>query len=125
MIFEQGKADSVDEDAPDGAVIVEFHFALGGMDVDVNGSGIHFEEKAADRIATFHERGVIAFEEREVEHAVFDGTTVNEKVLVFASGTREARFSDEAPDAKRGRGCPLILTLSPGGGEGLLIVGCG
>ena len=35
---------------------VEFHLALGRMDVHVHGGGINFQKQAADRIAAFHQR---------------------------------------------------------------------
>jgi hypothetical protein len=69
---------------PDFKFAVEFHLALGRVDVHVHGGGINFQKQAADRVAAFHQRGVIALEQRVIEAAVFDRTAVDEQVLAFA-----------------------------------------
>src|SRR5437773_944340 len=114
VVFQQRFADGLDDDVADRAVIMEFHFALGGMNVDVNGCWVHFEEEATDRVAAFHKGGVIALEQCEIQRAVFNRSAIDEKVLVFASGTGNARFSDEPPDAE-GRRHLLSLALSSTG----------
>ena len=78
---------------------VEFYFALGRMDVHVHGGGINFEKQAADRVAAFHQRVVITFDERVVDAAIFDGPTVHENELAFACRARDAGRADQTPDA--------------------------
>ena len=76
---------------PDFKFAVEFHLALGRMNIHVHAGGINFQKQAADRVAAFHQRGVIAFEQRVVESAIFDGAAVDEQVLALARRARNAR----------------------------------
>ena len=81
---------------------VEFHLALGGMDVHVHGGGINFEKQAADRIAAFHQRVVIALDERVIDAAIFHRPAVDENELAVARRARNAGRTDQAPDADFG-----------------------
>ena len=65
---------------------MKLHFAFCRMNVDVHRGRINFQKKATDRISSFHQRRMIAFEQREIETAIFHRSTINEQVLVFASG---------------------------------------
>ena len=76
---------------PDFKFAVKFHLAFGRMDVHVHGGGINFQKQAADRVAAFHQRGVIALEQRVVEAAIFDRAAVDEQMLALARRARNAR----------------------------------
>ena len=69
---------------PDFKFAVEFHLALGRVNVHVHGRGINFQEQAADRVTALHQRGVITLEQRVIEAAIFDRAAVDEQVLAFA-----------------------------------------
>ena len=98
--LEQGFADRLRDQAPDLGFLMEFHFALGRMDVDVHRRRIDLQKKTTDRVASFHQGSVVTFEQGEVEAAIFDGAPVDEEMLVFAGRARNTRRSDETPDAK-------------------------
>jgi hypothetical protein len=98
----EGVADGLGDELADGSFAVEFHLAFGGVDIDVHLAGIEFEEQAGDGVPAFHEDIVIAFDEGGVEAAVFDGTPVDEDVLVVAGGAGDAGGADPAPDADGG-----------------------
>ena len=76
---------------------VEFHFPLGGVDIDINGRGIDLEEKAANRIAALHERGVVAFHQGEIQPAIFHRALIDEQMLVVTSRPGDARCADPTP----------------------------
>ena len=78
---------------------VEFHLALGGMDVHVHGGGINFEKQTADRIAAFHQRVVIALDERIIDAAIFHRPAVHKNKLAVARRARDARRTDQSPDS--------------------------
>ena len=46
---------------------------------------------------------MVAFQQRKVERAVFDGPPVDEQVLLLPRRPRNARRAEETPDAKRRR----------------------
>ena len=77
---------------------VEFHLALGGMDVHVHGGGINFEKQAANRVTAFHQRVVIAFDERVIDAAIFHGTPIHENKLAITRRARDAGRADQTPD---------------------------
>ncbi len=104
MKTEQSFANGLGHQAAHLAFLVELHFALGGVDVDVHGGGIDFEEEAADRETALHQGGVVAFEQGEIQAAIFHGAAVHEEMLIFTRGTRNTRRTDETPDAEEGRG---------------------
>lgn len=66
------------------SLFAELNFALGRVDVDVDGRRIDFEEQAANGVAPLHEGGMVAFEEGVVETSVVDGSPIDEKVLLVA-----------------------------------------
>ena len=78
---------------------VEFHLALGRVDVHVHGGGINFEEQAADRITAFHQRIMITLDQRVVDAAIFNGPAVDENELAVAGCPRDAGRTDQSPDA--------------------------
>ena len=57
---------------------MKLHLALGRMNIDIDSSGIDFQKQAANRIATFHQGGVIAFQQREIEAAIFNRAPIDE-----------------------------------------------
>jgi hypothetical protein len=53
--FGQRFADGLGDGTADGHFVVEFHLAFGGVNVHVHVGWIEFDEKAADRVAAFHQ----------------------------------------------------------------------
>src|SRR5277367_4675343 len=97
MKREQGFLDSLRDEFSDFKFAVKFHLALGGMDVHVHGSRINFKKQAADRITAFHQRRVIAFDERVIDAAIFHRTTIHENELAIARRARDAGRTNESP----------------------------
>ena len=87
---------------------MKLHLTLGGVDVDVHRGGVYFQKKAGDGIAPFHQCGVIALEQREVQPSVLHRTPVYEEVLVFAGGAGHAGCADETPDVEVWRPKPRV-----------------
>src|ERR1043166_3717921 len=102
--LEQGLPNGLSDEAAHFGFAMESYFAFGGMDVHVHGSRSDFEKETADRVAPFHQGGVIAFEQGEVESAIFHGAAVDERVLVLAGGPGDSWGADETPKAEEGRG---------------------
>ena len=92
--FPHGLSDQV----PHRLLIAKSDFTFGGVDVHVHAGRIDFKEQATNRIASFHERGVIAFQQRKVQSPVFYRATIYKQVLGFSRGAGDARLADEAPD---------------------------
>ena len=98
----------IEQRLPDGLGYQATHFgfpmklnlALGGVDVDVHGGWINFQKEAGDGVAPFHQRGVVAFKQREVKAAILHRTTVHKEVLVLAGGTGDAGRAEETPKAE-------------------------
>ena len=100
MECQQRVAHGLGGESADLEFAVKFHLALGGMDVHVHGGGIDFDEQAADGIAAFHQRVMIALDERVVDAAIFHRAAVHEHKLAIAGRTGNARRTDESPNAK-------------------------
>jgi hypothetical protein len=100
--LEEGFADGAGDEATDGAFLSELNLAFGGVDIDVDGGGIDFEEETADGVTALHEGGVVAFVEGVVEAAVLDGTTVDEEMLFVAGGAGDSGSADETPEMEPG-----------------------
>ena len=81
---------------------VKFHLALGRMNVHVHRRRINFQEQAADRITAFHQRRVVAFDERVVEAAIFHRAAVDKTNWLVARRARNARRTDQTPDSDLG-----------------------
>ena len=77
---------------------MEFHLALGGMDVHVHGGGINFQKQAADRVTALHQRCVITFDERIIDAAILDRAAVDENELAIARRARDAGRADQTPN---------------------------
>ena len=86
------------DELADFKLAVEFHLALGRMDVHVHGGGVNFEEQAADRIAAFHQRVVITLDEGVIDAAVFHRAAVDENELAVARRARDAGRADQPPN---------------------------
>src|SRR5206468_6046589 len=91
------------DEVPHGSFVVELYFAFRGMNVHVHRRRINFQEQTANRIAAFHQRGVVAFKERVIEPAIFDGPAIYEEMLFIPCGTRHTRLADKTPEAKGGQ----------------------
>src|SRR4051812_6655456 len=98
MIVYQSLPDRFSDNAAHGEFLAEFNFALGRVDIDIDRSRIDFQEKAAERVAAFHQHRVIAFEEGIIQSAVFHGPAVYENMVVIASCPGNARSADESPN---------------------------
>ncbi len=79
---------------------MKLHFAFGGMNVHVHRCGINFQKQTADRVTAFHQRGVVAFEQREVDATILDRATIHEDVLVIPRRAGHAGRTDETPNAE-------------------------
>ena len=118
-VLEEGFADGLGHHSTDGPFFPEFDLALGGVDVDVDGGGVDFEEQAADGIAALHEGGVVTFDEGVIEAAVFDGAPVDEEVLLVAGRPGGARGADQSPEPEvAGDG------FAKDRGIGIVVAGC-
>ena len=100
MELQQRVADCLRHELAHGAFAMKFHFAFGGMNIHIDARRINFQKQTANRIAAFHQRRVIAFEQREIESAIFDRATVHEQMLIFARGTGNAGRADKTPEMK-------------------------
>src|SRR5271156_1650969 len=99
MKREQRIAHGLGGEFADLKLAVEFHLALGGMNVHVHGGGINFEKQAADRVAAFHQRRVVAFDERVVKPAIFDRAAIDEQMLTLSRRSRYAGRAGQTPNA--------------------------
>ena len=99
MKRQQRVARGLGDEFSDFKFAVEFHLALGRMDVHVHGGRINFQKQATHRIAAFHQRRVAAFDERVVDAAIFNGTAVDENELAVARCARDAGRADQPPNA--------------------------
>ena len=88
--------------------IVKLHLALCGVNVHVHSSGINLRKQAADRISALHQGRVVAFQEGEIETAVFHRTPVNEGVVLIAGSARDPRLADKSPELEFPRGQILV-----------------
>ncbi len=97
MKSEQGLPHRLGHRATHVGFAMELHFAFGRVDVHIDCGGVDFQDQAADRVAAFHQRGVVTLEQREIEAAIFDGAAIDKEVLVVARGAGNARRPDESP----------------------------
>ena len=102
MKAQQGFAYRLSDEPAHLGFLVKLHFAFRRMDVDVHGRGVELEKEAAHGVTAFHEGGVIALEQGEIQATVLDGPAVYEEVLVLARGPRHPGRADESPDAEFG-----------------------
>ena len=98
MERQQRFLDRLRDKFPDFKFAVKFHLAFGRMNVHVHRSGITFEEQAADRVTAFHQRRVIAFDERVVEPAIFNRAAVDEQMLALARRARNTGRTNQTPN---------------------------
>src|SRR4026208_2045488 len=117
MKFQQRLAHRLCREPAGRPFVVGTQLPLGRMTIYVHGSGIDFEKQAADRIASLHERRVVALDEREVQATILDGPFVHEKMLIFARRARDPRLADETPEAKGGGFGFRVSTLRSGSGQ--------
>ena len=82
MEFQQRLANSLRDQPADISLAMKSYFALGRMDIYVHRRGINFKKETADGIASLHQGCVIALQQREIETAIFNWTTIDEQVLV-------------------------------------------
>ena len=91
MEFQQGFPHGLRHQPPHLSFLVEFHLALGRMDIHIHRRRIDFQKQAADRITAFHQRRVIAFQQGKIQSAILHRPAVDEQMLVLARGARNAR----------------------------------
>ena len=94
-------ADRFADQLSDVGFVPELDFPLGRMDVDVDEAGGELQKEAADRVAAFHQTGMVAFGERPVQAGVVDRPAVDEKILIGAGRSRYAGRTDQAPQPHR------------------------
>jgi hypothetical protein len=83
MVIEEGLADGSRHRASDRRFLPEPDFPLGRVHIDVDFGRIDFDEEAGDRVAAFHQHGVVSLEEGVIETAILDGPTVHEEMLIL------------------------------------------
>ena len=88
--------------AADFRLAMKFHLSFRGVNVDVHRCRVNFQKQAAHRIAPLHQRGVVTFQQREVQPAILHRPTVDEQALVFARSARDAGRADETPETEEG-----------------------
>ena len=90
MECEQSFLDRLRDEFSDFKLAMKFDLTLGGMNVHVHGGGINFQKQTADRITPFHQRVVVAFDERVIDAAIFHWAAVDEYKLAVARRARDA-----------------------------------
>jgi len=95
--IEQRLTNSLGDQSADVRLPVESHFTLCRVDIHIHGGGIDFQEQAANGVAPLHERGVIAFKQREAQSAILHRTAIDEDMLVLAGGARNPGRAHETP----------------------------
>src|SRR5437879_8053822 len=78
--------------------LMKFYLSFGWVDVHIDRRWVDFQEQTTDGISSLHQRGVISLQQCEIQPAVFDGTTIYKKMLVFAGRAGNARRADKAPN---------------------------
>ena len=94
-----------------GLLPVKLDLPFGGMDVDINFRRVDFDEKAANRVTSLHQRGVVSFQQSEIEAAILHRASIHKKMLIFASAPGNSGRSHQAPDGKGGRGGRGLLVF--------------
>ena len=79
---------------------MEFYLSFGWMNIHIDRCRVDFQEQTTDGIPSFHQRRVIALEQREIQSAVLDGTTIYKEMLVFTSRAGNPGRADKAPNVK-------------------------
>jgi hypothetical protein len=97
-----GVADALDDEVPDFVGIAETDFAFRGVDVHIDGGGIHVEEEEGDGVLALHEGCVIAFAKGVIEGGVLHGAAIDEDELLGAGGAADAGLADETAEADAG-----------------------
>ena len=103
VVIQERFTNRLGEQMAHGPFAMEFHLALGRVDVHVHLRRIDFQKQAANRIAVFHQRRVVALQQRKVYPAIFHRAAIDEDMLVSPAGPRDARRADQSPDAQRMR----------------------
>ncbi len=117
-LYESG-ADGVAEEVVDKGRLAKADLGLGGMDIDVNLFGRHFEEEKDNGKAGGRKDVAIGLGEGVEDEAVADETAIDEDVDGVAVEFLELGFGDEAGDAKEaGVGSFVVLVALPGWGLG-------
>lgn len=89
------------EEAVEGLAFAETDFGFGGMDVDIDLLRRHFEEEIRDRLTPHHEEAAVGFGQSVLQRSVLDPSTVQKKVLPFATGLALGGMGDVSPDPVR------------------------
>jgi hypothetical protein len=77
---------------------MEPYLAFGGMNIYIHRARINFNEETTNRVTTFHQGGVVPFQQREIKPPIFYWPTINEQVLVLASRSRNSGRAYETPN---------------------------
>ena len=95
----QGAADGARDGFAHRDAIVEAHFLLGRMHIDVKALGFHLQEKEGHRVLPLHEQGVKALAKAVIDGRALDRPTVEEGQLLLTAGAAQAGTADVAVDA--------------------------
>src|SRR5439155_8856043 len=100
MEIKQRLSHSLCYKSTDLALPVKLHFALRGMDVDIDGRRIDLQEETTNRVTSFHQRGVIALQQSEVQPPVLHRPTIHKDMLILTRRAGDAGSADESPEPK-------------------------
>ena len=87
MISQQGITHGLGHNFTNFIFPVKLHFPLGGMNIHVHRRGVNLEKETADRITPLHQGGVVTFNQRVINAAIFHGAAVNEYKLTVTGGS--------------------------------------
>ena len=100
---EELRADSGEQLAVERLAVLEADFRFGGVDVDVDEVGRHFDEQEADRVAAHHHQPPVGFAQGMLQRPVLNPPAIEEQVLALAGRLGEVGVPHEAPDAHPGQ----------------------
>ncbi len=89
-----------EDELADAAFVAKADFAFGGVDVDVHGGGINFEEEDGRRVAPFRDVGMVGLEDGVGKRAGVHRAAVDEGDEAVARGAALARATQEAGEAE-------------------------
>jgi hypothetical protein len=91
------------------------------VDVDIDLRRVDFHEQAADRVTAFHQRGVIAFEQGEIEAAILHRPAIDEKCWSsrVPRETPGAPMNPQTENRERGGTAAFRFPLPPPGGKSM------
>ena len=97
---QEGFANRLGQQLAHGPFAMEFHLALGRVDVDVHLRRIDFEKQAANRVAVLSSTPCGSPPTSEIDAAILHRPAVDKNMLLRPAGARNARRAQQSPDAQ-------------------------